>query len=116
MVQFLAGEAEAVRGGSGDQHVDLDPAGLVEGEPDPFGLVAQVFREVLRHLYGASFIHASFVHLFSMTGETWITQIILVCRFGPQPTSVIHRLVGCSVDNSAYMSVPFVKVGWGHLP
>ncbi|GAA3795540.1 hypothetical protein GCM10022403_031820 [Streptomyces coacervatus] len=106
-------------GGRGDQYVDLDPAGLVEREPDALRLVAQMLREVLRHLYGASFgyasfMRASFFHPFSMTGETWITQIILARRFDPQPTVVIHRLLGGSVDNSTYMSVVFVKIGWGH--
>lgn len=57
VVQFRPGEPEAVCGRRGDQRVDLDPAGLVEGEPDGLGLMAQMSGQVLRHLHGASFVH-----------------------------------------------------------
>ncbi len=59
VVQFRAGEAEAVGGGRRDQRVDLHPAARVRCEPDLLGLVAQVSGEVFRHPHRASFVHGS---------------------------------------------------------
>lgn len=99
VIELLAREPEAVRGRRGHQRLDLHPAALAEREPDPLGLVPQMLREVLRHLHGASFIHA-FVHLSSVPGERRITHLILIRRFDPQPSTVIHRGIDESVDNS----------------
>ncbi|MGY3057801.1 hypothetical protein ACVWZD_002046 [Streptomyces sp. TE3672] len=51
------GEGDVVAGHGAQQRVDRHPAVRVERDADPFRLVAQVFREVLGHLYGAFFIH-----------------------------------------------------------
>src|SRR5690606_17822900 len=82
------------RGRRRDQRLDLDPSAVVEGEPDALGLMAQMLGEVLRHLDGASFVHP-----FRLPGETRITRSVLLRRFDPQPSAVIHRGFGDSVDN-----------------
>ncbi|GLV89686.1 hypothetical protein Slala04_11400 [Streptomyces lavendulae subsp. lavendulae] len=57
MAELGTAEVEAVRRRGAQQVVDLHPAMRIEHQSDPFRLMPQVFRDVLRHLHGASFIH-----------------------------------------------------------